>query len=134
MRLSPAQAWRTRRSHYWVRASKCKSCGKLAWPPRARCPYCGSKDVEEIELSGKGKLVEYSVAYHVPEGLEHQAPLIVGVVELEEGIRIPCVITDADPDDLSPGMTVEAVTRRTFRDGEAGIIRYALRFRPALEG
>ncbi|WP_243669173.1 zinc ribbon domain-containing protein [Vulcanisaeta sp. JCM 16161] len=39
-----------------IYATRCKSCGAVYYPPQADCPYCGSSDVEWIELLGRASL------------------------------------------------------------------------------
>ena len=90
--------------------------------------------MEERELSGKGKVMTYTVLHAVPEGFRGQAPLLLAVIQLDEGVRVLAQLTDVKPEKATIGMPVEAVLRRITEDGSAGIIRYGVKFRPVLRG
>ncbi|MCX7858089.1 MAG: zinc ribbon domain-containing protein [Deltaproteobacteria bacterium] len=61
--------------------TKCKDCGKVAYPPRVICPECYSENLEYIDLPTKGKVISFSEEVRgVPLGFE--APLIHAVIDL----------------------------------------------------
>ncbi len=124
--------WRKRIPRYRLVGARCKSCGRIHYPPRNACPYCGSRDLEEVSLPRKGVLESYSVVYSVPGDNRFNAPVLVGLVRLENGVRLVAELTDADPGQLKAGMEVEATIRRLREDGETGVILYAVKFRPVL--
>lgn len=74
---------------------KCLDCGGITCPPFSVCQKCGSKKLEKVTLSGKGKLMTFTVIHTPPEGYE--PPYIVCYVKLEEGPWIPGRL-DLDPD------------------------------------
>ena len=41
--------------------SKCRKCGSLWLPPRPICIKCHGNELEWVELSGRGKIVTYTV-------------------------------------------------------------------------
>lgn len=131
---SPAKIWRSRDVLYRLRYTYCRSCGRGFYPPRTRCVYCGSRDVEERYSSGRGVLREYTIVYQTPAGYTDFSPLVIGLVELDEGLRVLAQIVDIEPEKISPGLRVEAVLRRLYVDGETGLIQYGLKFAPAIEG
>lgn len=132
MDLSVPRHWRRRGSLYRLEAARCRECGRTHYPPTAACPYCGSKSLETVQLPRVGVLESYTVVYTPPEGARQEAPVAVGLVNLG-GVRVVAELTDVDPGELRSGMKVEAVLRRVREDGEAGVIYYAVKFRPALE-
>lgn len=67
------------------------------------------------------------------EGFREQAPIIVGVVELENGVKILAPLTDVEIEEVKVGMKLEATLRRILEDGETGLIRYGVKFRPVIE-
>lgn len=85
-------------------AAKCKSCGSHTFPPRSACEHCGGTDLEQIEISGRGKLlfVSHSIAPPPNPRLFDMAPYAYGHIELEEGIYVQAIITniDIDPGEL----------------------------------
>ncbi|RLG85383.1 MAG: DNA-binding protein [Thermoprotei archaeon] len=130
MRLSISKHWRNKKVHYQLALGYCKACGKYHFPPKYRCPYCSSKDVELTIPKGEGTLIEWTVSYVRLEHLEHELPLIVGLVRLDEGPVVRGVLTDVDPKELREGMRLEAVLRRLEEDGVSGLIYYGIKFKP----
>jgi len=130
--MSTSAYWRTRLHRYRLIGSKCQLCNRIFFPPRLLCPYCGSTRLEECKLPDKGRLVEYTVVYAVPKGYEVMAPYVIGVVELENGIRVMAQITDVDVNDVREGMEVEVSIRRLPEQLEGGMICYTYKFRPVI--
>ncbi|AEF96975.1 Zn-ribbon domain-containing OB-fold protein [Methanotorris igneus] len=128
------RTWRHIRERYNLIGVKCKNCGTVYFPSRILCPKCRRKtQMEEIKLSGKGKVYTYSVVHTPPKEFEKIAPYIIAIVELEEGPKVTAQIVDCDKDEIYIGMPVEAVFRRIKEDGEDGIISYGYKFRPVKE-
>jgi uncharacterized OB-fold protein len=85
-------------------AGKCTHCGKIHLPPRPLCDRCFHQTFTWLEIAGTGKLVTYTVIHVAPEQFQHMAPYAVGIVELENGLKLPGMITGAKQ--LSIGMTL----------------------------
>jgi uncharacterized OB-fold protein len=85
-------------------AGKCTRCGKIHLPPRPLCDNCFSQQFEWLEISGQGKLLTYSVIHIAPQQFQALAPYAVGIVELENGLRIPGMIQGATEEQLKIGM------------------------------
>ena len=130
--MSVPRFWREIPHKYRLLGSKCRSCGAVYHPRRPTCPRCGSRDMEEIVLSGRGRLLAYTVIRRPPSDLEEFRPYIVGLIELEEGVKVLGQIVDCGPEDLRPGLEVEATLRRIRAHGSSGVIEYGYKFRPAL--
>ncbi|AFZ70263.1 putative nucleic-acid-binding protein containing a Zn-ribbon [Caldisphaera lagunensis DSM 15908] len=132
MDLSISRFWRKKEILYKLNGAKCKSCGKVHYPPKNACPYCGSRELEYIELPRKGKLISYTTIYAIPDGARPQSPIYFGLIDL--GIaKITAELTDIiDPSILKKDMEVEATLRKTQEDRDAGLIYYVLKFRPSL--
>ncbi|AET31875.1 Zn-ribbon domain-containing OB-fold protein [Pyrobaculum ferrireducens] len=121
--------WRNIPQYYRLVAKRCRKCGSIHYPPVARCG-CGSKDLEDVELPREGKLLEFTVLHQVGTDFLKQKPLILGLVELTNGVKIVAQIVDAQPEKLAPGVKVEAVFRRVVVDGKHGLVMYGYKFRP----
>lgn len=65
--------------------TKCKKCGKVYFPPRADCDECLSGDFEWIPLSGKCKLVTYTVVHFAPPRFRYDCPYTLAVAQFSEG-------------------------------------------------
>lgn len=118
---------------YALIGARCKSCGKIAFPPREKCE-CSSSEFEKAKLSGRGTIYTYTIISRgsaPPEFSEQQrlmGDFAVAIVELEEGPKIIAQLTDCKPTQVEIGMRVEAVFRRIYED--EGIIRYGFKFKP----
>ena len=99
---------------------KCKKCntyGILAMG--YSCPHCGSFELEELELSGKGKLHPCSTVVYPMAGV-FEEPYIAATVELDEGPLITGRLYDLDDFDFDEpkrifdliGMDIEIDIRR----------------------
>ena len=84
--------------------SKCRKCGKLHLPPRPLCDDCYGQDFEWIELSGKGKLLTYTIIHIAPLQFQALVPYSVGIIELENGLKLPGMISDISENQLKVGM------------------------------
>ena len=115
---------------YRLEAGKCTSCGRIHFPPRVVCMECGKRSFEMVHLSGKGKVLTYTVIRVPPSEFVDEAPYAVGVVELDDGVRLTAQIVDCDFNDLSIGMPVKVEFRRIQEEGEAGVICYGYKFVP----
>ena len=84
---------------------RCTSCGKLRHPPAPSCPWCHSLDWDAVEASGRGTLFSYVVVHH-PQVPAFDYPLVVGLVELEEGTRLVADVVGLEPGEVAVGMPV----------------------------
>ena len=85
-------------------AGKCLKCGKMHLPPRPLCDNCYSTNFEWVEAPKNGKLLTYTVIHIAPTQFQNLAPYAVGIVELQNGLRIPGMIQGASQDQLKIGM------------------------------
>ena len=69
---------------------KCKACGRHFFRPEVACTHCFATDWQWVEASGRGSLYSYSVLHKAPAP-GFQVPLILAVVELDEG---PCMFSN----------------------------------------
>lgn len=87
-------------------AGKCLKCGKIHLPPRPLCDNCFSTQFEWIPVSGKGKLLTYTVIHIAPIQFQTMAPYTVGIVQLKNSLKIPGMITGVTPEQLEIGMSL----------------------------
>ena len=85
-------------------AGKCVKCGKIHLPPRPLCDNCFSQEFEWKEVSGKGKLLTYTIIHIAPPQFQAIAPYAVGIVQLENGLKIPGMISGITQKQLKIGM------------------------------
>ncbi len=87
---------------------RCKGCGKLRHPPGPACTHCHSLEWDTLQSSGRGKLFSF-VFMHKPRHPAFDYPHPVGLVELEEGVRLIAPLCGMAQDKPYIGMPVEVV-------------------------
>jgi hypothetical protein len=85
-------------------AGKCQKCGKLHLPPRPLCDNCFSQEFEWVEVSGKCKLLAYTVICVAAQQFQALTPYAVGIAQLENGLKIPGMIQGLKQEQLKIGM------------------------------
>jgi uncharacterized protein len=85
-------------------AGKCQKCGKIHLPPRPLCDNCYSQEFTWTEVSGKGKLLTYTIIHFAPPQFQALAPYTVGIVQLENNLRLPGMISSVTEGNLKIGM------------------------------
>lgn len=64
--------------------TRCRTDGRLLWPPRTMCPSCHRGDLEWIDLPRTGRIYAFSaVLVGAPLGMEAAVPFSVGLVDLD---------------------------------------------------
>jgi hypothetical protein len=78
--------------------------------PRSCCPVCLQTGWSWREASGRGHIYSYTIdrVPHEP-GLEALAPVVIALVDLEEGPRMVARIVDCPPDSVRVGLPLQAV-------------------------
>jgi len=66
----------------------CDDCEKLTFPPKTFCPHCWSTKTRWTSLSGRGRLYSQTMIHAAPAIFRDEAPYRVGIVDLDEGLRI----------------------------------------------
>jgi uncharacterized OB-fold protein/acyl dehydratase len=85
---------------------RCSSCGKLRHPPGPMCPVCNSTEWDTVRATGRGKVHSF-VVYHYPVVPPFEAPYVVALVALEEGIRLVSNLIEVAREDVRIGQPVE---------------------------
>lgn len=109
--------------HYWESAAqgklvlqRCTSCGAYQFYPRALCTTCAG-ETEWVEASGRGTLHTFTVIrQNKSPAFAALSPYAVGIVELEEGVRMMSNIIGCDIADLRIGMRLEVVLLKAADD------------------
>ena len=64
-----------------VTGTKCKTCGKTYFPPRADCYNCLNSEMEWFEVSGTGELLSFSRLEYAPVGFEGDLPYTIALLD-----------------------------------------------------
>jgi uncharacterized protein len=93
--------------------SRCKFCGAVTFPVQSRCPRCSAQGMMELPLPQRGSLVSWTTQGFVPsidyKGSPPEAfePFGVGLVQIDDVVRVETRLTESDPAKLDFGMEVE---------------------------
>jgi len=89
---------------------KCPTCNRVYVPPRSTCKYCFGKLSELIEVSQKGTLLTYAVAYQQNPVQPLETPIAFGIVQLDGAdTGFVHMLGEVEPGQLKIGMKVKAV-------------------------
>jgi uncharacterized OB-fold protein len=118
-----------------IMGSKCKKCGSLALPPRPICVFCFGGEMEWVQFKGTGKLAAFTSIvvtppYMAKEGFGRNNPYVVGVVELDEGVKTVARIVGVDakkPELVKVGTPLKA---EFLKKGEGPDGQTSLAFKP----
>ncbi|KKB35191.1 Zn-ribbon domain-containing OB-fold protein [Bacillus thermotolerans] len=94
---------------------KCGDCERYIFYPRIICPHCFSEHMTWEETSGKGKIHSYTVIHKAPPAFKGEVPYVVGVIDLDEGVRMLSRII-GDRNDLSIDQPVSVVYEKIDDD------------------
>ncbi len=88
--------------------TRCKTCLELYFPATQTCrnPICVSNDLEPTRLASSGTLYSYTIQYYQPPALfkiDNWEPYAIGLVDLDDGVRVSGVLSDIAFDDIRIG-------------------------------
>jgi len=94
--------------------SRCGDCAAATFPVQSRCPRCSGKNMAELLLPKRGTLVTWTTQGFPPmvpfagdaTGKSFE-PFGVGLVQLEDVVKVEARLTESDPAKLRFGMDVE---------------------------
>jgi hydroxymethylglutaryl-CoA synthase len=110
--------------------SKCLKCGTAQFPKQRVCIQCQAKDeMEDYRFVGQSAKVATYTIDHLAASIS--SPIIVAIVDFDNGGRILCELTDCNQKEVAIGMHVEMTFRRLFEAG--GISNYFWKARPIRE-
>lgn len=131
--MSVPRFWREIPQRYNLQASQCGVCQDHHFPPRTICPTCRRASIghmARVNLSGKGRIIEWTRVHKPAKGYESHTPYIMALVQTDEGPRVIGQIVDCEDLEIKRSMHVEAAFRRIASDGDAGVIHYGIKWRP----
>lgn len=97
---------------------RCGSCSAAIFYPRVNCGTCGSTDLSNEEVSGRGSVFTYTIARRpTHKAFAEAGPYVIAIVELEEGPHLTTNIVECAPEEVTIGMKVEV----TFAEESNGI-------------
>jgi uncharacterized OB-fold protein len=107
---------------------RCATCSETVFPLRTICPNCAGEDLALEVSARRGTLYSFTTQHRAAHPhFADSVPYSLGLVDLDEGIRVFASVDGIAPDDLVVGMPVELA----FEDMEAELT--LLRIRPREE-
>lgn len=85
---------------------RCEGCGELAVPPKVVCQTCEGVHWGRVTLGGDGEVTSYTVIRVPPAQFAAQAPYVVTVARMAEGVSLLGRLTGAPVDAVQVGMPV----------------------------
>ncbi len=109
--------------HYWQSAAegrlvvqRCTTCNRFQFYPRSLCASCAG-ETEWVDASGRGTLHTYTIIrQNRSKAFAALSPYAVGIVDLDEGVRMMSNIVDCDVDAIHVGMALEVLILRAADD------------------
>ncbi|MFK0089179.1 bifunctional MaoC family dehydratase N-terminal/OB-fold nucleic acid binding domain-containing protein [Pseudomonas sp. NPDC090755] len=91
---------------------RCTACATLRHPPAPVCIKCHSFDWDSVQASGRGSLYSF-VVMHYPVVAPFEHPNPIGLIELEEGVRLIAGLVGVESGQLKIGQRLQ-VEFQTF--------------------
>jgi len=93
-----------------IMGTRCPTCNLVYVPARSVCRDCFGKLSEWVEVSQKGTLLTYAVAYQPNPVQPLEPPVAYGIVQLDGAdTGFVHMLGEVDPGQLKVGMKVKAV-------------------------
>ncbi len=117
---------------FWVNAKqgrfvlqRCAKCGTFQFHPKPWCIECGSREMEWADAKKFGTVYSYTISRTVAmnyPGWEGDLPILMCLIDLDDGARMYGQVTDCSPEAIHIGMRVTV----HFEDisEEAGIPKF----------
>ncbi len=111
--------------HYWKGGARrelcflrCGECRTYVHPPSPVCPECLSKQLAPAAVSGRARLLTWTVNHH-PWIPGFEPPYLIAIVEVEEqrGLRITTNLVNCSPEELRMDLPVRVL----FEERDDGI-------------
>lgn len=104
---------------------KCTRCDAVNFHPKPWCIECSCRNLQWTEMKQEGTIYSYTVSYSVAmnyQGWQEELPVVLGLVDVDDGARMYAQITHVLPDLVHIGMRVKAYFE--IIDKDAGIPKF----------
>ena len=86
-----------------LRIQQCNACGALRFPPGPACQSCDAYDRGHVVAAGTGTVFSYVVHRHPPVPGK-DLPIVIALIDLDEGVRMVGEVLDVSPEEIAIGM------------------------------
>jgi len=129
--MFPARIWREFPQRYRLEGVKNKANGDVYFPPRYLDKDGKKLDGEKYVLPDEGTIYSYTIIQVPPSQFKDEAPYVVAIIELSDGTKLTCQITDFHEEWLAIGKKVKLEFRRVQTDSHHGVLSYGYKAIPA---
>ena len=111
--------------HYWtggargeLRFLRCADCRTFVHPPSPVCPACLSRQLAPAAVSGRARLLTWTVNHH-PWIPGFDPPYVIAIVEIAEqpGLRVTTNLVNCTPEELRLDLPVRVL----FEERDDGV-------------
>ena len=78
-----------------IHGVRCSVCEREHIAPQYVCRACGSDALAPVEVGGAGEIYAITTIHIPPDALRDEAPYLVGLIELDSGLRITARVRHA---------------------------------------
>jgi uncharacterized OB-fold protein len=86
-----------------LRIQICNACGAKRFPPGPACQSCEAYDRGYVVASGEGSVFSFVVHRHPPVP-GRELPIVIALVDLDEGVRTVGEVVDVPAEEIDIGM------------------------------
>lgn len=97
-----------------LRIQKCNACGAKRFPPGPACQQCPAYDRGWEVAAGTGTVFSY-VVHRYPPVPGKELPIVIALVDLDEGVRMVGEVVDVADGDDGPEIEIGTRLRVDFR-------------------
>jgi uncharacterized protein len=88
---------------------KCQRCAQFNFQPKPWCIECGSRELHWTDARPTGTVYSFTVSRTVAmnyPGWQADLPVLLCLIDLDDGARLYAQVTDCKPEDIGIGMRV----------------------------
>lgn len=101
--VSPIETYREGLRAGRLRYQRCETCTSAVFFPRVVCPHCGSDRLDWLDSEGTGRI------YSTTTTRSRSGDYNVSLIDLDEGFRMMCTVSDEIEHEPRIGERVSAV-------------------------
>jgi uncharacterized protein len=98
-----------------LRIQVCNACGAKRFPPGPACQACPAYDRGYEVAAGTGTVFSY-VVHRYPPVPGKELPIVIALVDLDEGVRMVGEVVDVEPEEIEIGMRLRVDWNRIDDD------------------
>ncbi|NDZ18910.1 DNA-binding protein [Variovorax sp. WS11] len=92
----------------WI-TTRCRACDKQTFPPKSVCPHCWKCEQAWVPFASTGRLYSWTRVHAAPTAFAPEAPYALGIVDLEDGLRIACRLVAPSSGEVAIGAAIQMI-------------------------